>query len=213
MKKTAPEKQEKVKSVKKKQSKKKGGTYQTTGRSEEKKLALEEIPSDQYWRRQAYVWRIRMDELQHGYVYVVGKLNDKEFLDEMLKTKKSLSEMFEDDQNFAAQYHDLPGLNLMVEAFSDSLEHILQSGRIRNPQLAESNRIKADAFAKNMGKHLKAVRKEGITSTRKIADRFNELDIKSFRGSRWSHNQVSVLIRRRKELGLEGGEGKSLTAE
>lgn len=145
----------------------------------------------------------KLDSKKHSFSFITDKLKNKDFLDEMLKTRNSFAEMMDHDELYKKIVKEKPEVKALIDAFSDALEYSLSSGTIRNPQLAESNRIKADDFAKTMGKHLKAVRKEGITSTRKIANRFNELEIKSFRVSKWSHNQVSVLIRRRKELGLE----------
>ncbi len=61
----------------------------------------------------------------------------------------------------------------------------------------------ADDFARKMGRPLDEVRGQGVFSTRKIAEKFNELGIKSQKGGLWSHSAVSGLLRRRKELGLE----------
>ncbi|OEK01141.1 hypothetical protein BFP97_06295 [Roseivirga sp. 4D4] len=68
---------------------------------------------------------------------------------------------------------------------------------------AEFNRLKADQFAINMGKHLEAVRKDGKSTMRDIADRFNELQIPSFHNKTWSHSTVMKLLHRRRDMGLE----------
>ncbi len=157
-----------------------------------------------YWAKEYSLKRkLALSGMKKSFSFVTDRLKNKDFLNEMLKSRSSFSEMLDRETNYQNIVEKSPEIKILIDAFSDALEFSLSSGTIRNPQLAESNRIKADDFAKSMGKHLKTVRKEGIKSTRKIADRFNELEIKSFRGSQWSHNQVSVLIRRRKELGLE----------
>ena len=54
-----------------------------------------------------------------------------------------------------------------------------------------------------MGIHLNRVRNEGNISTRKIAERFNELGVTTKRGKEWSNVTVHNLIKKRQELGLE----------
>lgn len=149
----------------------------------------------------------------HDFVSVMNKINDPEFLNAKLKARKPLTEMLDEDVNFADRWKSFPELEELVSAFSRALEYIIASGHTRNPQLGEIMKNKADEFADMMGECLDMIRADGYTSTRKIAERFNELGIKSARGGKWSHDTVSKLIRRRKELGLEGGtDGESLDA-
>ncbi len=64
--------------------------------------------------------------------------------------------------------------------------------------------IRAEHFAKKMGKKLNRIRYgEGITGTTNIAKGFNELGIRTIRGKEWTHSQVHRLIKKCQELGLE----------
>lgn len=176
-------------------------------------INFDESESDKYFRNQAYIWRARMDLLQQGLVYISNRLKDDEFLDEMVRTKKTLAEMLEEDEGYYAQFRTLPGIKAIVSSYSYSTAFISKNSNLGNPKLGESMVSTANSFAEEMGEHLATVRAEGITSTRKIAERFNELGIKTIRDKDWTHTGVARLINRRKELGFEGGEeGESLDA-
>lgn len=58
-------------------------------------------------------------------------------------------------------------------------------------------------IAKSFSRHLEKVRAEGIISTRKIADRFNKLEITTKTGKEWSHVTVHNMIKKIEDLGLE----------
>ncbi len=177
-------------------------------------LTGKEPQTQEEWKAEVLRWRLKVVGLKGDLKYVELKLKDPEFLDAMLKSRKSLAEMLADDEDYVERAENDPALRNAVEAFSQALEYSLASGTIRNPQLAETMKNRANSFAEEMGEDLAKVRAEGITSTRKIAERFNELGVKTARGGKWSHDTVSKLIRRRKDLGLEGGtEGESLDAE
>ena len=64
----------------------------------------------------------------------------------------------------------------------------------------------ADSFALEMGSALNNAREMGNTSTRQIADYFNQNNIQSALSGKWSASAVSSLIRRRQRLGLEDKE-------
>lgn len=71
-------------------------------------------------------------------------------------------------------------------------------------------------FAKDMRANLQKVKDEGITTTRGIAKKFNELGLKTARGKDFSHIAVFRLIEKCKELDLEGNKSEddnTLTAE
>lgn len=176
-------------------------------------LTGKEPQTQDEWKAEILRWRLKVVGLKGDLKFVELKLKDPEFLDEMLKSRKSLSEMLAEDEDYVERAENDPDLREAVTAFSFALEYSLTSGTIRNPQLGETMVNTANSFAEQMGESLTKVRDEGITSTRKIADRFNELGIKTLRNKDWTHTQVARLISRRKELGLEGGEeGESLDA-
>ncbi len=86
-------------------------------------------------------------------------------------------------------------LALIINKYQNSLGSHHDIGQIQKHE--------ADAFAKKMEPYLEKVRNEGYTSVRKIAKRFNELGIPSFKGKEWSYGTVHDLIQRRRGLGLE----------
>lgn len=176
-------------------------------------LTGKEPQTQEEWKAEILRWRLKVLKLEGDLKFVELKLKDPEFLDEMLKSRKSLTEMLAEDEDYVERAENDPAFRDAVIAFSFALEYSLSSGTIRNPELGTYSKTRADEFAEEMGEHLDKVRAEGFTSTRKIAERFNELGLKSGFGKDWSFNAVARLIRRRKELGLEGGtDGESLDA-
>lgn len=137
-------------------------------------------------------------------------ISEPAFLDYMLQEKKSLREAFADDPRSKDLLEQNPDLESLVDSFSSAMEYSLSSGKIRNPQLGESNKKRAEEFAEQMGEYLKKVRGEGHTTVRAIADRFNELGIKSARGYEWSPTTIHQMIQRRRKLGLEDEQGNIL---
>lgn len=84
--------------------------------------------------------------------------------------------------------------------FEQSFHVLMQNAKIKTRSHLSD---KADRFAEEMGQHLQKVREEGIFTQKGIADRFNELGIKSSRNSNWHQNSIKELIHRRRALGLE----------
>ena len=140
-------------------------------------------------------------------------LKEPSFLDSMLEGKKSLKEAFLEDPRAAYILKETPDIEGLVESFSEAMTYTIKHQNTGNPNLGINSKNHADQFAMGMGVHLDKLKEDGITSTRKIADKLNELKIPSNYGKKWHHNSVARLLRRREELGLndieEGTEPES----
>ena len=88
------------------------------------------------------------------------------------------------------------------EQGAEVLESILEE-KENHHDIGRISKQMSDEFARSKGDDLKRVREEGHKSLRDIASRFNDLEVESFYGGRWSHTTVKNLIHRRRELGLE----------
>jgi len=64
-----------------------------------------------------------------------------------------------------------------------------------------SKKINKDYY-RLMNKHLKDLRADNVKSTRKIADKFNELGIKTKTGKEWSHVTIFKLMKKLEELNI-----------
>ncbi|MFY0689073.1 MAG: recombinase family protein [Cyclobacteriaceae bacterium] len=109
--------------------------------------------------------------------------------------------------NYPEQKESIKKLyNAMIEydpvGVAEILENYLSLMK-KKRNIGKISKKMSDDFAISIGEDLNQVRNDGYKSLRKIADRFNELGIKSFYGREWSHTTVKNLIHRRKELGLE----------
>lgn len=156
----------------------------------------------------------KVSEINKEFGYITSLVKDPEILDKMLTDKKSLKDTLLGDPRAAYIINENPDIEEVVDAFSETIDYSLSSGKIRNPHLGEFSKSRADEFAESMTNALAEVKAEGHTSTRAIADAFNEKNITSLRGGKWSHNTVARLLNRRKDLGLDSSkEGESLTAE
>lgn len=125
---------------------------------------------------------------------------DSDFEVRCEKVQKALIERFPlDEDDIKSMYEALKSNS--PESLGEVIHGILEIRERQN--IGNKSKNSADEFAKEMGSELEKVRREGITSVRKIADRFNQLNIKSFKGGEWSHNTVKNLIHRRRDLGLE----------
>jgi len=135
-----------------------------------------------------------------------GFIASKSFINTMLEDKISFKEALLKTKDaeviFTSGNQQILDL---VDSISESFEHIQIETRknSRYKNLGVDSKNNADIFAETMGDNLQKVRNEGHTTMRSIADRFNELGIKSARGYDWSHTTVNQLIKRRKNLGLE----------
>ncbi|WP_062054345.1 recombinase family protein [Aquimarina longa] len=68
---------------------------------------------------------------------------------------------------------------------------------------AKKNRKNAsDKFAVEIFPHVVDAQKEGITSEAKIAQHFNDLGLKSYRGKQFNPSSIHYLLKRQKEMGL-----------
>lgn len=132
-----------------------------------------------------------------------GILRNPKFQESVIKSEHFISEL----NKYGFDYDQLPNgsqLKIMVSGFSEFFEITKKKLNTRNPEIGQFNKDNADNFVENITEELNKVEAEGFTSTRKIAERFNEKGIPSFRGGQWSHNTVARLLRRRKELGMDG---------
>lgn len=136
-------------------------------------------------------------------------LKEPSFLDTMLQDKKSLKEAFLEDPRAAYILKETPDIEGLVESFSDAMTYTIKHQNAGNPNLGINSKNHADQFAKDMGVHLDKLKEDGITSTRKVAEKLNELKIPSNYGKKWHHNSVARLLRRREELGLNDVEENS----
>ena len=132
---------------------------------------------------------------------LTGMLNDKDFVDEVLKSKKSLAEILESNPDFKDELAGNNQLSELVTAFSNALQYVSNKNiRLGNPIIGEQSKSRADEFALSMLPHIKEAAEEGVTTTRGLADRFNDLEIKSARGHEWTHSTIHQLKTRLREL-------------
>lgn len=89
-----------------------------------------------------------------------------------------------------------------IESFTELLDDLIFKAE-GNLNLGRVQKRRSYVFAKEIGEKLDMVRKEGFTSQRAIAKRFNDLGIKSYYGGEWSQNTVKNILQRRKEFGFE----------
>ena len=94
------------------------------------------------------------------------------------------------------------------EMISERTKAALQAAKARgkrlgNPKLADvrakgsqSNKVAADRFAANVVPIIRQVQKQGIESFAGIAAALNERGVKTARGGRWAHVQVSAILTR-----------------
>lgn len=158
-----------------------------------------------------------MPNVHKEFSYIASLIEDTNTIDQMLADKKTLKETLLSNPEAAKIISENPDIEQMVDAFSDNLDYSKKTLNTRNPNVGINSKNRADQFAIDMGEHLKALEDKGITSTRKIADKLNELEIPSNFGKKWSHNSVAVLLRRREAMGLndveEGSEPKIPTMD
>jgi hypothetical protein len=145
---------------------------------------------------------LTLDDVHKKFSYIASLIEDSKIIDQMLTDKKSLKDTLLSDPKAAEIISEHPDIEKMVDAFSDTLDYTKKTLNNRNPNLGTYSKTRADQFAIDMGVHLTKLEEEGITSTRKIAEKLNELGIESNQGKNWHHNSVAVLLRRRKEMGL-----------
>tara|TARA_R110002096_G_scaffold435058_1_gene659227 strand:- start:619 stop:1533 length:915 start_codon:yes stop_codon:yes gene_type:complete len=149
----------------------------------------------------------KVPDVHKEFSYIASLIEDTNTVDQMLAEKKTLKETLLGNPEAAKIISENPAIEQMVDAFSGNLDYTKKTLNNRNPNLGTNSKKTSDKFADSITDDLNKVREEGHTSTRAIADRFNELGIKTPRGGAWHHNSVARLLRRRKELGLEGQEG------
>lgn len=130
-------------------------------------------------------------------------IKEPSFLDSMLKDRKSLKEAFLEDPRAAYILKESPDIEGLVESFSEAMSYTIENHNTGNPVIGEQSKNRADEFARNMVEQMKTLNEQGFTSTRKIAEELNRLEIPTARGGRWSHDTVSKLNIRIKELGLD----------
>lgn len=148
-----------------------------------------------------------LQQLKKALSYLTSLIEDPKIIDQMLIDKKSLKQTLLNDSMAAKIINDSPTIEKMVDAFSESLDYAKESFYNGNPDIGKNSKLASDKFAEDLTEDLSKVRKEGCTSTRAIAERFNELNIKTARGGNWHHNSIAVILRRRKVLGLDTQEG------
>lgn len=88
------------------------------------------------------------------------------------------------------------------EQIAQTLDALIFGNRIENTAGATLKRL-ADEFASKRVSDLRLARAEGFTSQRAIANRFNEVNVPTRFGGKWSQAQVKKLIDRLRELGLD----------
>lgn len=130
-------------------------------------------------------------------------LREPSFLDTMLKDKKSLKDAFLEDKRTAKLIDETPEIEALIESFSDAMIYTIANQNTGNPDVGINSKKASDDFARSMVKTIEDLKSQGFTSTRKIAAELNRLDIPTARGGSWSHNNVSKLNIRIKELGLD----------
>lgn len=148
-----------------------------------------------------------MPDVHEEFSYIASLIEDTNTVDQMLAEKKTLKETLLSDTEAARIISENPTVEEMVDAFSENLDYTKRTLNNRNPSLGINSKTASDKFAEDLTEDLNKVREEGHTSTRAIADKFNELDIKTARGGKWHHHSVALILRRRKKLGLDGQEG------
>ena len=161
---------------------------------------LPEEPAD--WKTEYHRLRLFLDRIKWDYFYISRLLAKPRIMDDMIRSRKTFAEFINQDM-YEEKKKANPHFERTVLSISHALDHVLHSPLTRNPDIGKNIKKKADAFAKSMGDALSRVREEGHTTMRAIAARFNELGIKSARGSQWTHTTVNQLVKRRRKLGLE----------
>ncbi len=137
------------------------------------------------------------------------KLDDQNFIDGLIHSDSDIIELLKEDSDFRDEMLRDELFIKMARAISNTVAYTTEKLKPSNPKIGVQSKNRADNFAEQIGEDLQKVRKEGYTTVRSIADRFNELGIKSARGNDWTHGTVFQLIKRRKKLGLESEENDS----
>lgn len=143
------------------------------------------------------------------YNRLIATLNDEKFLDKLSNSESNAADLLKDELGFTDNALKDPLIIKTLMTFEKAMEYAVKRSRTGNPKIGNQSKSRADIFAETMSENLQKVRNEGHTTMRSIADRFNELGIKSARGYDWSHTTVNQLIKRRKALGLESEENDS----
>lgn len=152
--------------------------------------------------KRAYV----MPNIHKDFSYIASLIEDTNTVDQMLAEKKTLKETLLGNPEAAKIISENPDIEGMVDAFSDNLDYTKKTLNNRNPNVGTNSTKASNEFAEGLTEDLDKVREEGHTSTRAIAKRFNELGIKTLRGGQWHHTSVVLILKRRKDLGLDSQE-------
>ena len=148
----------------------------------------------------------RLSNAYNGLDKLAKKLDDQNFINGLIHSNSDIIELLKEDSDFRDEILKDELFVKMATAISNTVAYTAQKLKPSNPKIGVQSKNRADNFAEQIGKDLQKVRKEGHTTVRSIADRFNELGIKSARGNDWTHGTVFQLIKRRKTLGLESNE-------
>lgn len=159
------------------------------------------------WMASAILYRDRLLDKHKSNDKLIKMLSDEGFVDEVLKSNKSLAQVLDENPDFKDELDGNSQLSELVTAFSSALDYISSKHVSHgNPDIGVQSRSRADEFAVSILPHIKEAAEEGVTTTRGIAERFNDLEIKSARGYDWTQTTIQQLKTRLKKLKLLGTE-------